>query len=535
MSFKKKMAFYVRLSMEDDDLKSSAKTESNSVTNQRKLLWDFYESHPKFKEYEVVEFCDDGYTGTNFKRPRFMAMMELARQKEIHCIVVKDLSRFGRDYLEVGAYLEMILPLFGTRFISVNDSFDSDDYIGTTGGLELALRNLINGLYSKDLSVKIKSANRTRNRRGDYWGGAAFYGYVLNPKDKHKIMIDVAVSKVIERIFDECLEGRSASQTAKRLNADGIPSPSAYKRMLGRLYNGRVADNDPIWTASTVLRILQDERYTGKMISNKRETVGISTGKMRSVSAKEWIVVEGTHDAIISQEVFDAAALARSRRVKKINKNTSGDRAKNLFVCGYCGRKLQKSVGTATHLFCTKAGVTSESSCSRLHEPMEDLQGQVLKVVKTFAKLLIEQAAETKIQRNLEGLRLEKKAAETERTLQSLQNGKLDLYEEYRSGKISREKFMAVQEERQLEINRLKEELAQMELRIDRLKSGKERMTEWTENAGDVQALTEYRPEVIRKLIEKIRVYGQGRIEIDLLSNDSFIMELLESAKKMAV
>ena len=248
-------------------------------------------------------------------------------------------------------------------------------------------------------------------------------------------MIDVAVSKVIERIFDECLEGRSASQTAKRLNADGIPSPSAYKRMLGRLYNGRVADNDPIWTASTVLRILQDERYTGKMISNKRETVGISTGKMRSVSAKEWIVVEGTHDAIISQEVFDAAALARSRRVKKINKNTSGDRAKNLFVCGYCGRKLQKSVGTATHLFCTKAGVTSESSCSRLHEPMEDLQGQVLKVVKTFAKLLIEQAAETKIQRNLEGLRLEKKAAETERTLQSLQNGKLDLYEEYRSDK----------------------------------------------------------------------------------------------------
>ena len=166
---------------------------------------------------------------------------------------------------------------------------------------------------------------------------------------------------------------------------------------------------------------------------------------------------------------------------------------------------------------------------------MEDLQAQVLKVVKTFAKLLTERAAETKIRRNLEGLRLEKKAAETQRTLQSLQNGKLDLYEEYRSGKITREKFAAVQEERQLEISRLKDELTQIEQRIDRLKSGKERMKEWTENAGDIRVLTEYRPEVIGKLVKKIRVYGQGRIEIDLLSNDSFITELLESARRTAV
>ena len=229
MLCKKKLAFYIRLSLEDFDLKTSDKTESNSVSNQRKLLQDYYDSHPELKEYEIIEFCDDGYTGTNFDRPRFMAMMELARQKEIHAIIVKDLSRFGRDYLEVGAYLELILPLFGTRFISVNDNFDSNNYVGTTGGLELALRNLINGLYSKDLSVKIKSANKTRSRRGEYWGGTAFYGYRLDPKNKHKIIVDTDVASVIVRIFDECIEGKSSSQTAKGLNDEGIPSPAAYK------------------------------------------------------------------------------------------------------------------------------------------------------------------------------------------------------------------------------------------------------------------------------------------------------------------
>ncbi len=534
MLCKKKMAFYIRLSMEDFDLKSSDKTESNSVTNQRKLLLDYCDSYPEFEEYDIIEFCDDGYTGTNFERPRFMAMMELARQKEIDCIMVKDLSRFGRDYLEVGAYLELILPLFGTRFISVNDNFDSNNYVGTTGGLEFALRNLINGLYSKDLSIKMKSANRTRNRRGEYWGGTAFYGYVLDTKDKHKLTVDTAVSKVIERIYKECIEGRSASQTAKNLNDDGISSPAAYKREHGDFYNGRVVDDDTIWTASTVLRILKDERYTGKMISNKRESIGVSTGKMRPLPKEEWIVVEGTHDAIISQEIFEQAAIARTGRIKTVNKNTAGDRANNLFVCGHCGRKLQKSVGIVTRLFCMKAGVSSQSSCAGVHEPIENLQIQVLKVVKIFAKILTEHVAETKMHRNREGPYWEKKAAEIQRRLQSLQNGKLDLYEEYKCGRITRTKFIAMQEKRQMEMDCLKDDLAKIEQERDGLKNKEERMGKLAEDAKDIWALSEYRPEVIRKLVEKIRVYGHGRIEIDLLSNDAFIMELLESAKELA-
>ena len=534
MLCKKKLAFYIRLSLEDFDLKSSNKTESNSVTNQRKLLRDYYDSHPELKKYEIIEFCDDGYTGTNFDRPRFMKMMELARQKEIHAIIVKDLSRFGRDYLEVGAYLELILPLFGTRFISVNDNFDSNNYIGTTGGLELALRNLINGLYSKDLSVKIKSANKTRSRRGEYWGGTAFYGYRLDPKNKHKIIIDTDVSDVIVRIFDECIEGKSSSQTAKGLNDDGIPSPAAYKRMIGNFYNGRVADEVPIWTASTILRILKDERYTGKMVSNKRETVGVSTGKMRPLPREEWIVVEGTHKAIISQSKYDEAAASRSGRIKTINKNTAGTRADNLFVCGHCGRKLQKSYGIITHLFCTKAGVSSKSPCSLIHEPIEDLKTQVLLVVKTLARTLMEKSVQIKATTNQEIPRIEKKIVEIKRSLQRLQNGKLDLYEDYRRGSITREKFIYSQEKRQSEMDSLHDELAEFEHNLAKLKTGKERINEMESDAKDIWALSAYRPEIIRKLIDKVRVYENGRIEIDLLSNDNFIAEILELVVKMS-
>lgn len=535
MPYKKKLAFYIRLSMEDADLKTSEKTESNSVANQRKLLQDYYDTHPDLQnEYEVVEFCDDGYTGTNFERPRFMDMMEQIRRREIHCVVVKDLSRFGRDYLEVGAYLELILPLFGTRFISVNDNFDSNDYIGTTGGLELALRNLINSLYSRDLSVKIRSANKTRSRRGEYWGGTAFYGYSLDPHNKHKIIIDENAGSVVTRIFDECIDGVSASQIARNLNDDNVPSPSAYKKMKGDFYNGRILEDAPIWTASTVLRILKDERYTGKMISNKRETIGVSTGKMRPLPKEQWIVVEGTHEPLVSQEQFNLAAASLGTRVKTINKNTSGDRVNNLFVCGYCGRKLQKSNGIVTHLFCGKANVVSDSPCAALHEPIEDTKEQVLKVVRVLARTLVERTMELRNTMDQETPRLKKQIAETRRSLQRLQNGKLDLYEEYRSGKISRDKFMATQEERQCEADQLNDELAKLEEQLETLKKNSERMEKMSEDAKDIRMLSEYRPEVIRRLVKKVRVYGGGRIEIDLLSNDDFILDILESVRQMA-
>lgn len=529
MLSRKKLALYIRLSSEDIDLTSSEKAESYSVSNQRKLLLDHYNSHSDLGQYELVEFCDDGFTGTNFERPQFEKMMLLVRQKEIHAIMVKDLSRFGRDYLEVGAYLELILPLLGTRFISVNDQFDSNDYIGTTGGIELALRNLINSLYSKDLSVKIRSANRTRNRRGEYWGGSAFYGYILDPKDKHKLLIDSEVVDIVRRIFRECIAGSSASQIAKRLNDDGIPSPVRYKRQQGGFYNGRVVDSS-IWTAATILRILDDERYTGKMISHTREAVGVNTGKMKALPQEEWIIVDGTHAPIVSQSVFDEAKAGRKSRIKTVNRNTLGNRADNLFVCGYCGRKLQRTSGSVKYLFCLKARFSSEGLCSTIHVPAEELQKNVLTTINVLAQILIDRVSEIKANATPEIPEIQKKIAKADTSLKRMQSEKLDLYEEYRQGKISKDKFIAIQKKRQSESDRTIELRAKLEDQLKMLQKEADELAQLEQGAKDAALLSAYRPDVIRKLVNQVRVYEDKRIEIDFTFNNDFLLHSLEEA-----
>lgn len=535
MQCKKKMAMYIRLSMEDEDIRASdSKTESNSVGNQRKLLLDYYHSHPQIQNYEIIEFCDDGYSGTNFKRPRFMDMMELVRQREIHCIMVKDLSRFGREYLEVGAYLELILPLFGTRFISVNDGFDSSDYVGTTGGLELALRNLINGLYSKDLSIKVRSAIKTRNRRGQYWGGGAFYGYLTDPKDKHKLIVDEDTRSVVEDIFEYCIDGFSTTEIAQKLNEKGIVPPVTRKKQLGYEYNGKVMGDIPVWHGTTVCRILKDERYTGKMISGTRETVGVSTGKMRKLPKEEWVVVNGTHEAIISQEIFYAAGVSLKKRVKAINSNTAGQRKNNLFVCGYCGRKLQKSNGKITHLFCMQSRDVPDSECACLHEDIEKVKANTLHIVRMLAKLLIDQHVQKKASGNQEAEKLEKQIESAKWQMERLQSGKLDLYEDYRTGKITKEQFLSIQTVRQSESDKLASFVKEQSMKLEELKNRVEQMNCITGNAKDIWILSEYRPEVIRKLVEKVSVFSGGRIELNLICNDSFVVELMKQAETMA-
>ena len=339
---------------------------------------------------------------------------------------------------------------------------------------------------------------------------------------------------MVVRIFEECIAGRTAAQIARALNDDGIPSPASYKEKNGEFYNGRILEENPIWVACTVLRIIKDERYTGKMISNKRETVGISTGKMRALPRSEWIIVEDTHEAIISQSIFSEADASRRSRIKTVNQNTAGERADNLFVCGYCGRKLQKSKGKVTHLFCLKAGVSSNADCTRLHEPIETLQSSVLEVVKTLAKTLAEKAVQVKANANREEPLLEKKAAMLKRTLQRAQNSKLDLYEEYRNGRMTRDKFIAAQEERQTAIDSMRDELAATEAMITKLRAGKEKAAVLEADAKGIQLLNEYRPKELRKLIEKVRVYENGRIEIDFRCHDDFTEKIIKAVAQLA-
>lgn len=270
MAEKRKLAFYIRLSDADEEVKAGTKDESNSITGQRKLLYSYIKGKEEFAGFEILEYFDDGYSGTMFNnRAEFQRLIQDAESGKFECIIVKDFSRFGRDYLEVGNYMEFVFPAMGIRFISVNDNYDSDRNFGVTGGMDVAYKNLIYQLYSMDLSRKVKSARRTRNLSGEYTAAFACYGYKKDPDDKHKLIIDEEAAKVVVEIFSLIIAGYNASEAARILNERKIPTRLQTQWKNGTKYVPVHNKGDYMWDNSEVVWIIQNEQYKGIMIQNK--------------------------------------------------------------------------------------------------------------------------------------------------------------------------------------------------------------------------------------------------------------------------
>lgn len=236
------LAFYLRLSMEDGDIISDEnKDESNSIVHQRELLSRYRKEQRLYPNLKVLEFVDDGYSGTSFNRPAIKELLSLVKEGKICCILVKDISRLGRNYLDVGDYLEQVFPFLGVRFISINDHYDSDDYLGTTGGIDLALRSLFYDWYSKDLSVKMRSALKIRRERGDFTGPFAPFGYQKSKTVKNRLEIDKEAAVYVKRIFQLACLGYSTGQIAVQINKEGIPTPMQYKNRKKERQKMRIA------------------------------------------------------------------------------------------------------------------------------------------------------------------------------------------------------------------------------------------------------------------------------------------------------
>lgn len=286
-------AAYIRLSREDGD-----KAESDSIANQRELLRMYAENHAELilKEF----YIDDGYSGTDFSRPAFQRMMRDVESGKIDCILVKDLSRFGRDYIETGRYLERYFPEKGIRFIAVADQIDS---LERAYDLFLPLKNILNEQYARDISEKVHVTMRNKQKRGKFIGAFAAYGYRKDPEDKNHLLIDEKAAVVVRRIFKDYLEGKEIREIVRKLNAEKILSPSAYKKQNGQKFrNGKNISEEQPWTYSGVCRILHSELYTGAMVQGKKEQY--MHRRQRQRRPEEWIIVRGTHEAVIEPELW---------------------------------------------------------------------------------------------------------------------------------------------------------------------------------------------------------------------------------------
>ncbi len=292
-----RIAIYMRLSKEDGNDDS----ESNSIINQRLLLQQYAAGH--FEDYTLQEFQDDGFSGLNFNRPGIVKLLKAAEDGEIDCIIVKDFSRFSRDYIEMGNCLERFFPKLGVRFISVNDSYDSEYRMGSSSGLDTAFKSLLYDLYSKDLSVKVKASLRTKKEQGQYVSGTCPFGYRKSPKDRHMLLIDEEEAAVVKRIFRMTAEGRNSAEIAECFNREGVKTPIQFrieKQGIKRQPKG----GRFVWSRSTVCAILRNPVYTGDIVYGKytRYEVG---GKNHLKPKCKWKTHHGHHEAIIERDFFE--------------------------------------------------------------------------------------------------------------------------------------------------------------------------------------------------------------------------------------
>ena len=319
-------AIYLRLSKEDGDTSSGEKKESNSIANQRKLIEDYLNKHPEITF--VQEFCDDGYTGANFDRPDFQRMMEQVKQRKINCIIVKDLSRFGRDYIDSGKYIEKIFPSLGIRFIAINDNYDSVQSNQAGNEIILPFKNLINDSYSRDISIKIRSNLDIKRRNGEFVGTHVVYGYRRSDEDKNKLVIDQTVAPIIQSIFSMKMDGFSPAQIADKLNKDGVPSPYEYKRLNGdKFHTGFKKQVHTEWSPVAVYRILKNEMYTGTLVQGKTSTPNHKIKSRTKKDEADWMRTENAHDAIITPALFDTI----QKLMLEDTRSPSGDDSVHLF------------------------------------------------------------------------------------------------------------------------------------------------------------------------------------------------------------
>ena len=366
------IALYIRLSIED------YKYDSLSIENQSLVLHEYVASMPEALNAETMEFIDNGYSGTNFERPQVQKLIELVRANQIDCIIVKDFSRFGRNSIETGYFIERVFPLFHTRFISISDDFDSSKFKGDTGGMDVAFKYLISEYYSRDMSIKTKSAKYAKMQRGEYQSKICPYGYRKSADGRMEP--DPEAAAVVQLIFQLAAEGINATAITRELFRRNIPTPGQYKAAHGN-HTHDISRCHGIWSASTILRILEDERYTGVYVIGKRAVLEVGGNRSRLKDRESWYIIPDHHPAIVEKAVFDTVQ-ASQLRFSQPNKKKRDYPLKGKAFCGCCGHALSRTMQKTSYYYCRHSEADVESRCHKMRLNAAELEQVVFLTLK---------------------------------------------------------------------------------------------------------------------------------------------------------
>lgn len=505
-------ALYLRLSKEDGD-----KEESDSIANQRGLLLSYIQKN--LPDVTVVtEKVDDGYSGANFQRPQFIEMMEEVRAGKINCIIVKDLSRFGRNFSESGKYIEQVFPFLGVRFISVNDAYDSLVKKGRSDDIVIPFLNLINDAYCRDISVKIRSQLDVKRKKGDFIGAFAVFGYKRDEHDHNKLVIDEPAADVVKLIFQWKLDGQSADSIANKLNMLGIPSPMAYKKAQGLKFSTSFAgSSDTKWSAVAVFRILKDETYTGMMVQGKVGTPNHKIKKKFQKPTADWARVDGTHEPIISPSDFNLAAQLMERDTRTAPGGETVYPFSGMARCGLCGenmiRKTSHANGKAYVYFvccrrCKGSRIGEDLLTDCVKVSLQSHINNIMnleRILRFIGDLPLKQDEVQKLDGQIAA-----KRAEMERYERLVYS----LYENLQSGIINETNYRqmhthytALYEDAKQAINSLSREICE----IINCSGEKNR---WIERFREYQDFTEITRRLVVSLVDVITIHPESRLDI---------------------
>ena len=529
---------YARLSRDDGD-----KLESDSIINQKALIRDFLSKHPEI--HAVSEKTDDGYSGVNFDRPAFQEMMEDIRSGKINCVVVKDLSRFGRNYIEAGNYIERVFPFLGVRFIAINDNYDSLDR-NQSDSLIIPFKNLINDAYCKDISVKIRSQLEIKRKKGQFIGAFAAYGYLKDEEDHNKLVVDTYASEIVRAIFKWKIQGMSQGRIANKLNMQGVLCPMEYKLSLGmKVQTNFRVHKKALWSSKAVTRILTNEIYTGVLVQGKVGTPNYKIKKIMPRDEADWIRVEGVIPVIVDRDMFDSVQMILAKDIRIAPEEDAVYPLSGFVKCADCGqnmvRKSYNAGGKAySYFICStrKAG----KGCSTHSISEEKLTDVVLQMVTKQIESVCEMEKMLDIVESLP----EKKAnvfnydAQVVRLKEEIERNKsfkLKLYENLQEGLIGQDEYFLFKKSYAAKIAEAEAAIMAIEDEREQAVSRNRDSLSWMETFKKYRNITSVNRSMVVDLIRQVNVFEGGRAEVVFRHADEAekVVRMLEDYSRQAV
>ena len=504
------------------------KQESNSITSQKELLNQFTEEHNDLVVYDT--YVDDGFTGTDFNRPAFQRLLEDIKNGYINCVIVKDLSRLGRNYIEVGNYIEQIFPIFNVRFIAINDNVDSYKNPSSSNTILIPFKNLINDEYCRDTSIKIRSALNGRKKKGEFVGAFPAYGYIKDKENSHKLIVDKESAEIVKKIFEwKVNEGIGNLKICHRLNSMGILNPTGYKiKVLNQKYHN---SSDYTWGVSTIRNILKNDIYIGNVTQGKRRVKSYKLHKLDKVPEEEWITVENMHEPIIEKELFEKAQnlIKKDTRVRK---NGSLSMWAGILKCADCKRAMHKKYSknksgkVYEYYICGTYRKKSHELCTKHTIKQSDLESAVLEVIKyhisKFAdieKILNE--LELSEKKPLENINIEKQNNIQIEKIRLLKKG---LYEDLKNGILTKEEYLEYKEDYEKQIENLEQALINLKIQNKEEENKENENIKWIEEFKKQKNIMSLDRTIIDELIEYIEVHENNKITIKFKFNNEKYM-----------